>query len=337
MLTVAPAPIRLAPNVLRRGYRGGEAIAAFRGMPAAPGPEDWVGSTASVAGEPGLGVSRVGDRPLDELLRSRPDTFFSPAHLERYGPEPELLVKLLDAGQRLMVHYHPDRRFAGRRLGLTHGKTEAWIVVGTRGDDPAVWLGFRHDVSKPTVLDWIERQDAGAMLGALNRIPVRPGDALYVPGGVPHAIGEGLLIVELQEPSDLSVWLEFEGFNVDGRRDGHLGLGFEAALDSLDHSRHGPDDLVCQPRAVRPGVFDLLPPDASSYFRAERLTPANGGAEVEADFSIVVVTGGEGTLVTERGGQLAVRRGDTLLVPYAAGSARLEGAAEAIRCRPPAV
>ena len=50
------------------------------------------------------------------------------------------------------------------------------------------------------------------MLGALHRVPVAAGDAIFVPAGMPHAIGEGLLIVELQEPTDLSVLLEWEGF-----------------------------------------------------------------------------------------------------------------------------
>jgi mannose-6-phosphate isomerase len=55
----------------------------------------------------------------------------------------------------------------------------------------------------------------------------------YVPPGVLHAVGEGVL-VELQEPEDLSILLEWRGFELDGERDGHLGLGFDLAPEAVE-------------------------------------------------------------------------------------------------------
>jgi mannose-6-phosphate isomerase len=322
-LLTATRPIPLEPNLVPRGYRGGEALADLRGLPSA-GPEDWLASTTAP------GVSVVDGRALPELLRASPEGFFSPTHLERFGPDPDLLVKLLDAGQRLMVHIHPDREFARARLGLTHGKSEAWVIAAVRGPDACVWLGFRQDVAAATLREWVERQDSAAMLGALNRVAVRPGDALFVPGGLPHAIGEGILLVELQEPSDLWVWLEWEGFNVDGPRDGHMGIGFDAALEAVDRSAWDADRL--RTLGVGAGPRQDLLPAGRDYFQAQWIEPAEGTVDLPAGFSILVVLEGSGRLEDGAGEVIEVHRGDTLLVPYVAGETRVSGRLVAVRC-----
>jgi len=155
---------------------------------------------------------------------------------------------------------------------------------------------------------------------------------------VPHAIGEGVLLVELQEPTDFSVLLEWAGFAVDGRHEGHLGLGFDLALRCVDRSGWGPAELNRlrgRRDQVRPGVERLLPAEADPFFRAERLRPGPA-APLEAAFSILVVTGGSGRLET-LGGALGLDRGDTVLVPFAAGPGEVHGRLEAVRCLPPEV
>jgi mannose-6-phosphate isomerase len=334
-------PIRLGANQLHRFYRGGERIARFRGVPSEDdyAPEDWVGSTTTIFGEDGRGLTRLADGgTLREAIAAAPEPFLGAAHIRRFGPDPALLVKLLDAGERLPVHCHPDREFAHRHLGLATGKTETWLIV--ESENASVHLGFREDVEDDVVAGWVERQDRDAMLGALNELRVVPGDRVYVPAGLPHAIGEGILLVELQEPSDLSVLLEWAGFEVDGRRDGHLGLGFEVALrcltrtalddEALAHLKRAADDLP----GARPGVTTLLPPASDAYFRAERLRP-NPSAALEPGFSILVAVAGRGRLETERGGEVELARGDTVLVPHAAGGAELTGELDVLRCLPP--
>jgi mannose-6-phosphate isomerase len=335
--------VKLAPNQLHRFYRGGEAIARFRGIAFDDEytPEDWVGSTAAIFAEDGRGLSTLPDgRLVRDAIVADAEDFLGPAHAARYGPDPVLLVKLLDAGERLPVHAHPDRAFARRHLGLDHGKTEAWLIVETRGAHATVRVGFAEDVEPRELAAWVEYQDSGSMLEALNELDVEPGDCIFVPAGVPHAIGEGIFLVEVQEPSDLSVLLEWAGYAVDGAREGHLGIGFDVALDSVRRTAVTDDELgrlatktdaAPQPR---PGARSLLPPEASAFFRAERLQPAPA-VGLEPAFSILVVVDGEGRLETDGGGTLPLARGDTALIPYAAGSAELRGAVDAIRCLPP--
>ena len=327
-------PLRLPPNQLRRFYRGGARIALLRGLENGDdrAPEDWVGSVTTTFGSSEHGLSRTEDgRVLAEAIGADPDAFVGPGR----GVDPALLVKLLDAGERLPVHFHPDRRFARERLGSPYGKTEAWVVVAADGDDPAVHLGLREALAPDTLAAWVERQEVAALLEAMNRVPVTAGDTFFVPAGLLHVIGEGLLIVELQEPSDLSVLLEWNGFEIDGAREGHLGLGFDTALTAAALEPLGPDALdgLRARREADGGVERLFPPEADEFFRAERIRP-NPSTELDRGFSIVIVLEGRGRLSTEAGG-LDLARGDTVLVPWAAGEGAIEGQLAALRCRPP--
>jgi mannose-6-phosphate isomerase len=92
-----------------------------------------------------------------------------------------------------------------------YGKTEAWIVLEA-APGAVVHLGFTRDVDAAELTGWVRAQDVGSMLAATNQVPVAAGDTVLCPAGMPHAIGEGILLVELQEPTDWSVILEWRGF-----------------------------------------------------------------------------------------------------------------------------
>lgn len=335
------APIVLGPNQPPRFYRGGAGIARFRGTPQPSQyvPEDWVASTTTIFGEAALGLTRLaGGATLRSAIAAAPGDFLGPDHVARHGAEPALLVKLLDTAERLVVHFHPGREFAGRHLGSRYGKTEAWIVLDA-SPSSRVYLGFKEDADPADVRRLVAGQDVAALLGALNEVPVAAGDTWLVPAGMPHAIGPGVTVVELQEPTDLSVLLEWAGFPVDGPRDGHLGLGFDVALSALDLSGWDSRRLDVASRGFRigagkrPGVTPLLPAGADPFFRAERVD-VTAPVRFEPGYAILVVVSGAGR-ITYPGGSLPVGRGATVLVPYGAGVTTLEGALLAVRCRPP--
>jgi mannose-6-phosphate isomerase len=302
-------------------YRGAGRIAAFRSTPAlADRPEDWVGSATARFGLAPSGLSALPDgRLLAEAITADPAWWLGPG----LGTEPGVLVKLLDAGQRLPLHVHPDRRFATEHLASAYGKTEAWVIVSAEPGS-VVHLGFARDVDPGELAGWVAGQQVGAMLAATNRIEVRPGDAVLCPAGVPHAIGAGILLVEVQEPTDFSVLLEYQGFGLDGPADGHLRLGYDLALQCVDRSAWDPERLA----SLRGGPERLLPAAADPFFAAERLTGPQ--TRVGPGFSVLVVTAGSGVLAGEHD-RLPVRRGDTLLIPYAAGTVTLSGDVEAVR------
>ncbi|HVV21995.1 MAG TPA: class I mannose-6-phosphate isomerase [Pseudonocardiaceae bacterium] len=339
-------PVVLPANQPRQYYRGGSAIAALRGVPPASefGPEDWVASTTTRFGETAEGLTVLPDgRLLRDAVTADPAAWLGPDHMAAFGPSTALLVKLLDPAQRLPVHCHPSNDFAQQHFGSHFGKTEAWIVIGASGADPRVHIGFREPVDRYTLADWVRDQNHDALLGALNSTTVSPGDTVFIPAGLPHAIGAGVFIVELQQPTDLSVTLEWDGF-LDTADAGSLGAGFDVALGCVDRDGWGDgrwESLVRRTARRSDAVVDLFGEASSPFFRADRLQGSGSGSgfgiDLEPSFSVLVALDGEGTLRTEHGGSMTLRKGETVVVPYAAGSSVVDGAVTAIRCRPPAV
>ncbi|MDI1288835.1 MAG: hypothetical protein PSX37_02640, partial [bacterium] len=227
--------------------------------------------------------------------------------------------------------------------GLAHGKTEAWFVVDAP-EGAEVGVGFREQMPLAQVASWVESGDSDALLGALQTRVVRPGDAMLVPAGLPHTVAAGVFVLELQEPTDLSILLEWQGFAVDGSKDGHLDLGFDIALQAVDLSAVSVSDLdhlvVTREQIAGAGLNSVLPAAADGYFRAHRFDTSQGAVEVPAGFALVLMLTGHGVLASAAG-SIEVTRGDAVLVPYATGGFTLHSsgdreAAAGVVCRPPA-
>jgi mannose-6-phosphate isomerase len=324
-------PQLLPPNVVPHWYAGGPALAAWRGLPPVGerSPEEWVGATVARFGEPNLGPARLADGTLlRDAVRADPRGW-----LGRDDGEPGdtgVLVKLLDAGQRLPVHVHPTRAYASRHLGCAYGKTEAWYVLDA-ADDAAVWVGWREDVDHDRLSALVEAQDAEAMLALLHRIRVRPGDGVLVPGGTPHAIGAGVLVVEAQEPTDQSILLERTNTTASDEEI-FLGLDRDVALSVVETAALTDVTVLMRHTAVdAAGLAPVLPDAAAPYFRMERLSP---GAEMPAGFAVGVVLSGAGALTPARSEPVHIEGGQTLVVPACCGDWHVEGDVRLLVCRP---
>ncbi len=326
-------PIVLAANMPDTFYRGAGRIGAFRSVPLPDRPEDWVASSTPRFGGGTSGMTRLADGVLlADVIAADPVAWLGAEHVARFGPDPALLVKLLDAGQRLPLHVHPDRGFAAKHLASPYGKTEAWIVLAAV-PGAVVHLGFSRDVPVAELAGWVDRQDVSAMLAAVNQVPVAAGDTVLCPAGTPHSIGDGILVVELQEPSDWSVLLEYRDFAL-GPDEAFLGLPADEALACVSRSAC-PPALVesLRGRSLNRTFGSLLPDAADPFFVAERV---GSGAVLGAGYSVLIVTAGEGALRADPGPDVPLQRGSTLVIPHAAGECTLTGDLTAIRCRPAA-
>lgn len=332
------APTLLPVNQFDHFYRGGDRIGALRNGPGGPQrPEEWLGSATTRFGENLQGLTVLPDGTiLRDAVIADPVAWLGQAHVDRYGSSVEVLVKLLDLGQRLPVHLHPNREFARTHLGLSHGKTEAWYVLEAP-EGAQVGVGFAEELSMEQLASMVG--DSEALLGALRTRVVRPGDAMLVPAGLPHTVQEGVFVLELQEPTDLSILLEWSGFAVDGTKDGHLGLGFDVALQAVDRSAVSDSDLdalvVTREAIEAQGLASLMPAAADGYFRAHRVKPSGEPVGIDAGFSVTLIQEGSGVLLDDHG-QHAVTRGDVIVTPYALGDWSLAGDLTAAVCRPPA-
>ena len=262
--------VELPHNPVPVYYEGGQRIQAYRGVAAGTAllsPEDWIGSTTAspfLRDGQQVGLSHVVDgRSVEAVLAADPLAWLG----SDTGPaEVDFLLKLLNPESRIPVHWHPDRAFAQRHLGLTHGKAEAWIILS---DSATVWLGFRDGTDHPALRAAIEEQDADWMLGRMHKVELSRGDTVLVPPGLVHAIDVGALIAEIQEPTSVSILAEHTSMGVDAER-ATLYAGWDEAfaclLDPTDRSEalelvgHVPND---------PGQWQLLPEQSRTYFQSD--------------------------------------------------------------------
>jgi mannose-6-phosphate isomerase len=327
---------KLPSNQFDHFYRGGNRIGKLRKGPGGPmRPEEWIASTTTRFGEKvnGLSVLANGKLLRDEVMND-PQHWLGSDHVKKYGSSTEILVKLLDPDQRLPVHYHPDRKFASDKLDLAHGKTEAWIIL----DAPIgakVGVGFNRKMSKSEVAELVSKHDSQGLLDSLMFLEVSAGDVVFVPAGVPHAIEAGIFVLELQEPTDLSILLEWDGFAVDGDKDGHLDLGYEVALDALRLEPLSEQELsqiitrFDKEKNASQRIFNSI---ADDFFRADYLSGDN--AVIDAGFGILLILEGTGKLEFSDSNTLQVEAGDAVVIANAAGSFTLRGATGIIS-RPP--
>jgi len=337
MLTPA-VPEKLPANQFDHFYQGGDRIGRLRNGPGGPmRPEEWIGSTTTRFGESETGLSTLADGTLlrDAILVD-PVAWLGEEHVSKFGSSTEILVKLLDPDQRLPVHYHPDKTFAAEKLHINHGKTEAWIILEAP-PGAKVGLGFRRAMSKSEVAALVAAHDSQGLLDSLVFIGVQAGDAVFVPAGVPHAIESGIFILELQEPTDLSILLEWNDFAVNGEKDGHLNLGFDSALDALRLSPLNAEEnrqVFTQFDTGSSLSHSIFHSVADPFFRADYLP--GEGEKIGAGFGIFICLSGSGSLDFELFGQLSVSMGDAVLIPHCAGDFSVDNCA-GILSRPPMV
>lgn len=328
------APIILPSNQPpERFYTGGPKISALRGEPISGPyqPEDWVASTTCCNGceSSKLGMSKLPDgRLLADAIAAEPEKWLGADHIARHGVDTKLLFKLLDAGQRLPVHAHPHVDWAREHVGAKHGKAEAWYIL----NPGEVHLGLKQDIDADELLEIVNTQNIESMLSKMHKIEVRPHQIVYVPPGMLHAIGKDILIIELQEPEDLSILVEWTGFEIDGAKDGHLGLGFPTALTAVDLKRRSEEEMaklitnaVSGPSAAK---------ESEEYFILERFQ-VSGEQECQAGFAIMVIVEGNITLRTSAGASLDVEKGKTFVVPHEDGKLTLHGTGDVVIARPP--
>lgn len=139
----------------------------------------------------------LAENNLNEVLEIYNADLIGEANYARFGNEFPILVKIIDANDRLSVQVHPDDAHALQQ-GLDCGKTEMWYVMDAEKDSIII-DGFSKKLSKET---YQKSLDEGKLLENLNVEHPQKGDVFFIPGGRVHALGKGLLIAEIQQTSD---------------------------------------------------------------------------------------------------------------------------------------
>ena len=228
-----------------------------------------------------------------------------------------LLIKLIDGQARLSIQVHPDDR-AAAAAGLGTGKTEAYHVLAAEAGS-VIYLGLAPDASAAAFAAACRRAD-GSAARFLRQVAATPGMTLLIPAGTPHALGAGIALYEIQQPSNVTFRLDDWGRVDDAgqARPLHHDEGL-AALDPASRPAPVPP-LALSDGANRQFLI------ATRYFALERLAPAvNAVVRLPAVDSPQVLTCLSGAAMLDAAGWVgALTMGDTAVVP-AGTSATLTG------------
>ena len=308
-------PIRLKGERVWRTYIGGKNIGALHGDENPQDdhfPEEWMYSVTRARNvgreEIEEGICRIDDgtgRTLKELIEKDPGGMLGARHVFQWGSQMGVLIKLIDSKERLTIQVHPNKSMAKALFGSPFGKTECWHILDTRPEEacPCIYLGFREGISREEWEACFQTQDIEKMISLLNRIPVKKGDTYLVKGGVPHAIGAGCLLIEVQEPTDYTIRVERTtpgGFVIDDQMC-HQGLGFARMFDCFLYQGMSAEEVRdtyrIRPERKEGGEFQLIRYQDTPCFRMEELEIRDDiWLKGEGEFYCLYVLQGEGQM-----------------------------------------
>lgn len=304
-------PIRFRP-VLKETLWGGSALRERFGKRAKAGTT--VGESWEISGMPGAGsVAANGflkGNTLEEITEIYMGDLVGDAVWERYGIEFPLLVKFIDARDKLSIQVHPDDRLSAERHHAW-GKTEMWYVMdATPG--AVIYTGFKKKTTKEEFLAHL----AGKKLEDLiNVTPVSRGDVFFIPAGMVHAIGAGVLLTEIQQTSDVTYRIyDWDRVDASGMpREMHTTL----ALDAINYGLDSTNLIKKNPVMNQPVMLAECPWFHTSLLQVDK--------PVIKDYSLtdsfIIYIGLESMTVIECfGHQEKLRAGETLLIPASADS-----------------
>jgi mannose-6-phosphate isomerase len=258
-----------------------------------------------------------------------------------------VLVKYLDAAVRLPFQVHPTVEFSRLRLNANSGKTEAYYILSTRPEvtQPFIYLGFQHPPTREELRRMIVDQDIVALERCFEKIPVKPGDVYVVSGGLPHAIGGGVLMVEVMEPTDFVARVEFNVFGrVIPESARFMNRDVDFALDMFSFERV-PTLLVqsrwcCQPRTLEKNATlhreALVDTRWTDKFNVLRTTLSGRSSWSPKGFTILLVVEGSCRITAARE-ETQLGQYDRIVVPYGSGPLEITPAGHAVllECLPP--
>lgn len=352
-------PWKLVPNKIRSA--GGREIDKFRGISPAldtpDGSEAWIGSVTRVAfppkDKPNWGCSEVflpdGRKMfLFEAIALDPEKVLGKKHMAIHGANLGVLIKYLDAQKQYLIQCHPTRAWAKKMWNSNFGKEESWFVINTRDDtaEPAyIMLGFKEGITREKFEELYRKEDIRGLEELCHKIPVHSGDVFFLGGGLIHALGEGCFVIEVQEPSDITVVpvsnekraaMQKRAVNEDNATYDKKMLN-SFIYDGCSYEENLRRWKIPH-KTIREGDWGkecfLVGPDQTAYFSFTRMDVKGSAALLATGFPrVVIVLEGRGKFTFE-GGVMELRKGDEIFLPWNVPGLCLEGELSAVLCNP---
>ncbi|WP_147804380.1 type I phosphomannose isomerase catalytic subunit [Alkalicoccus halolimnae] len=286
-------------------------------------PSSKTGECWAVSGHEN-GASLVSDgefagKTLRELWNEEPELFG-----EGTNGEFPLLVKLIDARDDLSIQVHPDNEYARKNEGYAYGKTECWYIVSA---DPGSHLVLGHHAETEEELAGMVREEKWNDL--FRYVPIKAGDFVYVPSGTVHAIGAGIMLLEVQQSSDITYrFYDYDRPDQEGKLR-ELHIEDSIACSMVPHEDKTPKRKEWAEEDAK--VAELID---NSYFSVRHVT-IDGSYILRrrAPYQLITILEGEGE-ASFNGTVQAFQKGEHLLVPADTPAVQWKGSMKMIVAEP---
>ena len=247
----------------------------------------------------------LAGKTLPELIEKYGEQLVGKRVFERFGNTFPLLFKLIDANDDLSIQVHPNDETAGKRHN-SFGKTEMWYVLHAEPEASLI-IGFTKKCTKKQYLEALEKGEVETLL---QKVPVQAGDVFFIPAGLVHAIGKGVVVAEIQQSSDVTYRIyDYKRVDDNGNE---RELHTDQALDviNFDASENPKTAYTITPNEITPLVScDYF---TTNLIQFDTALIRNYG-QLDTFIAYMCI---EGSFIIEANNEkTVVNKGDTVLIP----------------------
>ena len=294
-----PYPLKFRP-IYKELIWGGDKLREFFGKDTPANKK--IGESWELADLPNdksvIANGEFAGKTIAEILQKYPQQIIGK---KDYKPPFGLLIKFIDAADVLSVQVHPDKE-AVKKLKTGSPKTECWYIIDAK-PDACIYKGLKSAMTRQ---QFAQSLKTGSCAKLLNKVSVRPGQCHFLPAGTVHAIGAGILIAEIQTPSDTT----FRVFDWNRLQNGKpRQLHIAQALESI-HFDQKTEDL---PVTTTGRIAD------TEFFKIDKITAqADSSCQIaEGIMKVIIIIKGSGQIKSSDSQTVDFSKGQTILLPAA--------------------
>ena len=248
----------------------------------------------------------LAGKSLDDLIRQYGAQLMGQEVTDRFGTTFPLLIKFIDARDNLSIQVHPDDELAKARHN-SFGKTEMWYVIKAT-KDASLYSGFSKQIDAD---EYVKRVQDNTIMDVLQRYNVNEGDVFFLPAGRVHAIGAGCFIAEIQQTSNITY--RIYDYNRKDANGNTRELHTELAKDAIDYTLY--PDYRTHYKAHTNATIELA---NCKYFTTNLMdvdaTMTRDFKDLDS-FVVYICMEGKASLKDDKGNEIFVHQGQTVLMP----------------------